>query len=641
MASNLKKRQPPSPKNLKLVSGKPTVAASPEAVHSPYASRDISVAVCVLLAVLTLGVYHSINRNPFVEYDDQLYVTENTHVKAGLTWNTFVWALTATDASNWHPVTWWSHALDYTIYGLNASGHHWTSLLIHLVNVILLFLLLRRATGATMKSAFVAALFALHPLNVESVAWIAERKNVLSTMFFFLALGAYGWYAQKPAIRRYAVLIALFVLGMASKPMVITLPFVLLLLDYWPLRRIEGWTEPSKEFPVQQTSVARLVLEKLPLMALSVASAVITIVAQKGSEVPGAALPLGVRLQTALYAYGMYVWKALWPMYLAVIYPHPGRTLDWWRPVLGALLIVIGSLVVWIQRRQRPYLAVGWLWYQGTAIPIIGLVQVGVQAIADRYAYLPLIGLFVMIAWVALPDADNFEVSSKSRWVLQAAAVALIVIVLGFMSARQVGFWRSSIDLWTHAIKVTKNNSMAESYLANSLFGQGRYEEGIIHLRKYASMEPYDAKAHAKLAAYFQDHGQLPEAVQEYQAAIRASAFVAKFGQPGMDSGMLAITYANLAVVYAQLGDGARAAENGRNALTTDSDAVEQMLAQLSRMVAAHPSTPGYLRVGMLLEVLGYPSEAQQVFARAQQLNLVPPVSQGTSSQSLNGTPVR
>jgi protein O-mannosyl-transferase len=640
MASHLKKSQQPPPKKLSLVSSQP-LAAAPEAVPKAYSVGIVNLAVCVLLAVLTLGVYHSLGRNPFVEYDDQGYVTENMHVKAGLTWNTFVWALTATDASNWHPVTWWSHALDYTLYGMNAAGHHWTSLLIHVVNVILLFLLLWRATGAILKSAFVAALFALHPLNVESVAWIAERKNVLSTMFFFLSLGAYGWYAKKPNLRRYALLVLMFVLGLAAKPMVITLPFVLLLLDYWPLQRIENWTKPSEEFPVQQASVARLVLEKLPLMALSGASAVITIAAQSVSEVPGAALPFGVRLWTALYAYGMYVWKALWPAYLAVIYPHPGRTLEWWKPLLGALLIAAVSLVVWLQRRQGPYLPVGWLWYLGTAVPIIGLMQVGVQVIADRYAYVPLIGLFVMIAWTVLPAEENLA-TSRSNWVVPAVA-ALIVVVLGFISARQVGFWRSNIDLWTHALKVTKNNSMAESYLANSLFAEGRYEEGIPHLQKYASMEPYDAKAHARLAAYFQDHGELPEAAQEYQAAIRASAFVAKFGPPGLDSGMLAITYANLAVVYVQLGDAAHAAENGRNALTTDSDAVEQMLRQLSQMVAAHPTALGYLRVGLLLEVLGYPSEAQQVFARAQQLNsqAMPPASQGSTPQSSNGATAR
>jgi hypothetical protein len=580
------------------------------------------------LAVLTVGVYSAVGHHPFVDYDDQEYVINNAHVKAGLTWDTFTWALTATEASNWHPVTWLSHALDCELYDLNASGHHWTNLLIHVVNVILLFLLLQRVTRETWRSLFVAALFALHPLNVESVAWIAERKNVLSTMFFLLALGAYGWYAQKPNIRRYGVLVVLFVLGLASKPMVITLPFVLMLMDYWPLQRIESWIAPSDAFPVPQARFSDLLQEKIPLLALSLASAIITVVAQTASVVPTAALPFAVRLETALYSYGLYVWKMFWPARLALIYPHPGRTLAWWYPVLGTLMMIGVSLIAWQQRSKRPYVAVGWLWYVGTAVPIIGIMQVGLQVVADRYAYVTLIGLFVIVAWTLIPSAKEISQSLGQSLMIPAAAAVVVLAALSFVTWRQVGYWRSTIDLWEHALQVTTDNTIAENFLANNLFLAGRYQEGMSHLRNYARLEPLDPTAHARVAADLQDHGQLPEAVKEYGTAIRARAVLSQYGPPGMGLDSLAITYANLGLVYAQLGDAAKARENAKNAVETDSAAVSKMIARLTQAVNARPSAQGYLRLGLLNEEVGEAAKAQESFTQARRLDpnvVVPP----------------
>ena len=569
------------------------------------------------LAAVTLVLYSPVGRHPFVAYDDQDYVYSNPHVTAGLTWDTLTWAVTATEASNWHPVTWLSHALDCQFFGLNPSGHHWMSAALHALNAVLLFLLLWRATGATWRSLLVAALFALHPLNVESVAWVAERKNVLSTLFFLLALGAYGWYARKPGVRRYLVLVVLFALGLASKPMVITLPFVLMLLDYWPLRRIESWSEPSAVLPVPQRRIVPLLLEKLPLLALSAGSALLTMVAQTESVIPTEALPLGVRLETSVYAYGMYLWKAVWPAHLALIYPHPGRTLPLWQLLASALLILVVSMVAWKQRSTRPYLAVGWLWYLGTAVPVIGLVQVGVQVVADRYAYLPLMGIFIVVVWEVCALADRLRLGVAPR----AVAASLILAALAFTTWRQIGYWQSTRDLWSHALLVTTNNTMAESYLANVLFGEGRYQEGMAHLRNYARLEPLDPGAHARVAADFQDHGQLPEAIKEYEAAIRAAAVLNAHAQPGMGQDVLAMTYANLGLAYAQLGDEAHARDNVRRALETDSNAIVRMVEGLSQYLPAHPTAQGYQRLGLILSLTGRGQEAQQSFAQARQLD--------------------
>lgn len=573
--------------------------------------------LCFLLAVVTIALYSPVGRHPFIAYDDETYVTRNAHVQAGLTWETLKWAVTATEASNWHPLTWLSHALDCERWGLNPAGHHWTNVAIHALNVVLLFLLLWRMTAGLWRSALVAALFAVHPLNVESVAWVAERKNVLSTLFFLLALASYVWYVRKPNVRRYLVLVVLFILGLAAKPMVITLPFVLLLLDYWPLGRIETWGAPSQTLPVPQSRLSQLVVEKLPLLALSVASAAITLVAQRESVIPTQALPIDVRLETSVCAYGTYLWKAIWPARLALIYPHPGRNLPLWHLLLSAFVIVAVLGIAWIQRRTRPYLAVGWLWYLGTAVPVIGIVQVGLQASADRYAYVPLIGVFIAAVWEASALLDRMRLGVA----LRALAASLVLAAFAFTAWRQIGYWHSTAELWTHALEVTENNSVAERALASWLFASGNYQDGIVHLRNYARLEPLDPSANARVAADYQDRGQLREAVQQYEVALRASAALSAIGQEGLTADILAMTYANLGLVYAQMGEDAKAQASMRKALDTDAGTVGKMVSTMEQYLRQRPSAQGYLRLGILLAETGHGRESQQSFAQAQHLD--------------------
>ncbi len=366
-----------------------------------------NIILCVLLAVATIALYSPVIGHSFIAWDDQDYVTANPHVQAGLSWSTAKWAFTTTTAANWHPLTWLSHALDYQLFALNAAGHHLDSVLIHALNAVVLFLLLAWVTKRVGPSLLVAALFALHPINVESVAWVAERKNVLSTLFFFLAMAAYVWYAQKPEWRRYALVALLFAAGLMAKPMVITLPFVLLLLDYWPLARtppdgtMTGFSSASR---ASRVAFSRLLLEKVPLLFFSAASAWITLKAQHNAVRSFEEFPLGIRIENAVLAYLLYLWKMLWPARLA-FYPHPLLAPPAWQWIVSALTLVGVTLLVITFRRKR-YLPVGWFWFLGTLIPVIGLVQVGEAAMADRYAYLPLIGIFIMIAWT-LADAAN------------------------------------------------------------------------------------------------------------------------------------------------------------------------------------------------------------------------------------------
>ena len=511
-----------------------------------------NVVVCLLLVVATLALYNPVNSHPFVNYDDDRYVINNPHIHAGLNWDTIAWAFTATEQANWHPLTWLSHALDYQLFHLNPAGHHFTSLLIHALNAVLLFLLLARATGRIGPSLFVAALFALHPINVESVAWIAERKNVLSTFFFFLTLGAYGWYSLKPDWRRYLAVAAMFAFGLMSKPMVITLPFVLLLLDYWPLARISGSTQSVIRGP--QKSFAALVIEKAPLIALSAASAVITMQAQQagGATRSIEQFSVGVRLENAIVAYAMYLWKTLWPARLAPLYPHPGDSLAAWQ-VLVAVIALLGITALVIKFRAKSYLPVGWLWFLGTLVPVIGLVQVGDQAMADRYAYIPLIGIFVMIAWSAADLAD----ARKFRLPARIIPAACVLLALGFATHRQLSYWSSNYELWSHAVAVTNRNFIAQNNLGGALILEGRTDEAYPHFQAAAEINPRDPMSHSNQGAYQQEHGHLQEAIEQYETTIRLTS----------DPGLLSSTYANLGTAYRDLGDDTKSRQSYDEAL--------------------------------------------------------------------------
>ena len=458
--------------------------------------KNLVVILCILLAAGTIALYSPVIGHSFVILDDQEYVTANRHIQGDAAWSTIQWAFTTTYAANWHPLTWLSHALDYQLFGLNPAGHHFDSLLIHALNSVLLFLLLAWVTKRVGPSLLVAALFAVHPLNVESVAWVAERKNVLSTLFFILAIAAYAWYAQKPDWRRYLLVAALFAAGLMAKPMVITLPFVLMLLDYWPLGRTAG--SPASAVGAPQLTGSKLVLEKIPLLVLSAASAWITLIAQRTGHAVRTfeAFPLGMRIENALVAYGLYLCKMLWPVRLA-LYPH-SPTLPAWQWILSALVLISITALVVIFRRKR-YLPVGWFWFLGTLVPVLGLVQVGEYAMADRYAYIPLIGVFVMIAWGLADWAQAKEV--RTAWLVLPAVCGLTA--LGCITYRQMSYWESEYDLWSHTLEV------AENPLTHNAIG-------------VALMHPDSHMTLDDLGSVDQRQNRIDEARQHYEEALRS-----------------------------------------------------------------------------------------------------------------------
>lgn len=580
--------------------------------------RNQNTIASLLLAVLTLALYNPVTRHPFVNYDDDRYVTENPHVRQGLTADTFTWALTSTEQANWHPLTWISHALDVSLFRLNPAGHHFSSVLLHAINAILLFLLLMWATRRSGPSLFVAALFALHPINVESVAWVAERKNVLCTLFFLLTLWAYGWYVRKPGWKRYLVVAALFAAGLASKPMAITLPFVLLLLDYWPLNRArEASTDSDKP------AWSRLALEKLPLLALSAASAFITMHAQQagGAVRTSAQVSLAVRLANALYAYAMYLWKMVWPAHLAPLYPHPGDSLRAWQVLPGALFLIAITALVW-RFRTRRYLLTGWLWFLGTLVPVIGLVQVGDAAMADRYAYIPLIGIFVMIAFGAADIAEHAKLG------LGPAVLAVaVLIVLAAVTHRQIDYWQSNYDLWSHTLAVTQNNFIAEDNLGGALILEGKEEEAHPHFEAAARINPRDPMSRSNLGTYFQTHHQMQEAVVQYEAAVGLTS----------DPGLLAQTYANLGAAYRAMGEDNQAYTSfehslqlnpnlsnawlGLGLLARKQDKLEESVADLSRSLQLQPTAQAFYELGRTLTQAGRTPEALDAYQRALQIS--------------------
>ncbi len=431
----------------------------------PFTTVQRNAVFCILLAVVTIALYSPVAGHGFLIFDDHDYVTANSHVHEGLSWGTVRWAFASTEAANWHPLTWLSHALDYQLFALNPAGHHLDSVLIHALNAVLLFLLLAWLTQRVGPSLLVAGLFALHPINVESVAWVAERKNVLSTLFFLLAIGAYAWYGQKPGWRRYLVVAGLFAAGLMAKPMVITLPFVLLLLDYWPLERMQSGPASSSD-GVPRVAFSRLVLEKVPLLLLSAASAVITLKVQRsGMAVRNLhQFPLAIRMENAVVSYGRYLWKTLWPARLAPLYPHSAVGLPVWQWVLSGLVLIGVSGLVLTYRRQR-YLMVGWFWFLGTLVPVIGLVQVGDAAMADRYAYLPLMGIFVMIAW----GLDDRAAAKGVRTVWRIIPALCALAALGIATSRQLSYWENEYTLWGYTLAVTEPNPFAHDAMGSAL----------------------------------------------------------------------------------------------------------------------------------------------------------------------------
>lgn len=461
-----------------------------------------------LIAVLTVAVYGQMLGFQFNNADDLDYVVENAHVRAGLNPGNLLWALTTFDASNWHPLTWLSHMADVSLYGMNPMGHHLTNLLLHLANALLLFLLLLRTTGASWRSGFVALVFALHPLHVESVAWVAERKDVLSTFLLLLTLITWTRHAQSPVRGRYGLSLALFALGLTAKPMLVTAPLLMLLLDRWPLRRPMGWS---------------LIREKLPFFALSAASCAVTILAQmRGGSVSSlASIPLPLRVVNALVAYAKYLALAAWPRHLAVFYPHPGSALPAGQIGLSVVALILVSAFAWVLRGRAPYVAVGWAWYLLTLVPVIGLVQVGMQAMADRYTYVPLIGIFILVAW-GVPDALGRVFSVRAQRAVAASAAGLCIAALVPCARVQVGTWKDSITLFGHAVKVTSGNAMAYLNLGNAFSAAGRLEEAIGSYQAALKIDPGELSARTNLAIALSRSGRFAEAVEQLSVVVKA-----------------------------------------------------------------------------------------------------------------------
>jgi tetratricopeptide (TPR) repeat protein len=455
---------------------------------------DLAIGLALLVAVFL--VYAQAGTFDFTSYDDNLYVTENPHVQAGLALDSIKWAMTAVVAGNWMPVTLLSHMLDCQLFHLQSGMHHLTNVFLHFLSTLLLFVVLKRATGARWPSAFVAAIFALHPLHVESVAWVAERKDVLSAFFFFLALYAYVRYSEQPGVKRYLLVGAAFTLGLMAKPMLVTFPFVLLLLDVWPLRRAQ--------FP-------KALIEKVPLCALSAIVSAVTFYAQRSTQAVQS-YPLSVRIENALISYLVYLGQTLWPAGLAVLYPYDASPATW--QAAAALIVILAiSAAVLYASRTRPYLVTGWFWYLGTLVPVIGFVQVGLQARADRYMYLPMIGLLIMLAW---------GVSELKQPRIAAAAAALCCIVCAALAHAQTDYWQNSGTLFQRAIDVTHNNYVAEYNLGNYLMNNRLSAEAIPHFEAALRVKPDYAEAESNLGMVLGNMpNRLAEAIPHFEAAVR------------------------------------------------------------------------------------------------------------------------
>jgi hypothetical protein len=461
----------------------------------------------LILLAATLAVFGQVCTFGFINFDDGTYVAHGTsQIQRGLNLPDVIWAFRTTHAANWHPLTWISYQVDGQLFGLEPWGYHLTNLLLHAANALLLFYVLRRLSGTLWRSFLVAALFAVHPLHVESVAWISERKDVLSTFFGILALGAYVRYTERPGWRRYLLVLLLFALSLLAKPMLVTLPCVLLLLDYWPLDRLQK---------VRQWAI----WDKLPLFAFSAASCGLTWwVQQAGGAVQQFEhLPLEQRLGNAVVAYADYLGKTLWPVGLAVFYPHPQDTLTTGQvAAAGTLLAVLTGLVFW-QARRRPYLLVGWLWYLGTLVPVIGLVQVGAQALADRYTYVPLLGLFLIFSWGLNEVVERWP---RVKGLAVATAALLLVGCLG-RTWQQTHTWRDSMPLWEHTLEVTSGNYLAHNNLGSILLDRGQTEEAARHLEAAVTLRPGFSKAHYNLGLAYLRLGRFGEAVPHFSAVLR------------------------------------------------------------------------------------------------------------------------
>jgi Tfp pilus assembly protein PilF len=493
------------------------------------------VMIYLVLALVTGGLFLPLINHDFVNFDDPSYVTENVHVQGGLTWRGVAWAFKSSEDSNWHPLTWISLMLDDQFYGLKPWGYHITNILLHMANTLLLFGVLRLMTGTAWRSAIVAGLFGWHPMHVESIAWVAERKDVLCAFFWLLTIWAYASHAKKPGVKNYALCLLCFILALLSKPMAVTLPFVLLLLDYWPFQRIydlrftiyepnlkagaspEANPLTSARTGGQKRLIGDLIVEKTPFFALTAASCAVTYFVQsKGGAVNSLQLfPFSSRLANLPIAYASYILKLLWPANLAVLYPLPQS----WPPseIAGASLLILGiSALVFGLGRRLTALPVGWLWFLGTLVPVIGLVQVGSQAIADRYSYIPSIGFFIVVVWGTEAVMRERGVLTKICGVVAAGAMAVYCL----LTHKQLRYWQNGLTVFEHAVKVTENNGYAYTYLADAQIKAGRFQEGIDNLHEAWRLQPRNPEVPSRIGAALAGHGDVRDAILFYRRAL-------------------------------------------------------------------------------------------------------------------------
>lgn len=519
--------------------------------------RRLALLVCLALALLTLLVYWPSLDGEFLRYDEEAYVTKNPVVQQALNPEGIAWAFSLDPSTiYWHPLTWLSHMLDVQLFGLNPRGHHLGSVLLHTLSTLLLFLVLLRATGRFWPGAVVAVLFSLHPLHVESVCWIAERKDVLSGFFWMLTMGAYVLYVERPGAMRYVVVLVCFALGLMSKPMLVTMPFVLLLLDYWPLRRLsrENWP--------------KLALEKLPFLVMAAAAGAMAFLVQRdlGAVSLLDELPLRIRLGNALVSYAGYLANTVWPVRLATFYPHPGLDLETWRVVVGgAVVVAVSAFVIW--QRHRRYLTVGWLWYLGTLVPVIGLVQAGDQSMADRFTYIPLIGLFIMIAW-GVPDLLPEKVKGRSRQLALGVPTAVVFLALTLLTSNQIATWQNSIQLWQRALVVTEGNYFAHNNLGQAFNDAGRYEEAAEQYAAATVLNPAWPEGYSNLGIVLTELGRTDEAIAEFQIALDK-----KYAQTGgLGDEVTGVFHYGMSLALAEAERRSEAIEHLRKALSLKSD---------------------------------------------------------------------
>ena len=577
--------------------------------------------LAALLALGTAAVYALAMRNGFVNLDDPDYVTRNPRVLAGLTWADIRWALGSSyPSSNWHPLTWISHMLDVQLYGRNPAGHHFTSVLLHILGVVLLFLLIERATGRPLRSAAVAALFAVQPLNVEAVAWISERKSVLSVLLFLLAIGAYGWYAKKPGVGRYLWVVLFFGLGITAKVMVIPFPFALLLLDYWPLGRLSG-TDTDGNSRKFYPALRALVIEKIPLFVMAAAGGAVTVYVHSREHALTATMPFSWRFKNAIFSYLAYLGKAIWPVGLAPYYPHPENTLSWTIVALSGLALAAITLIVW-RFRERKYLLMGWLWYLGTMLPMIGFIQTGRQGMADRFMHIPMMGLLFALVWLI------GDLASEKHWQKEIAVAIFLLALAPFaaLTIKQIGYWHDSYTLFAHTLDVTKNNGFAENDFGVALMERGEPQLAVQHFAAAVHLSPDLASPHYNVAVLLQKQNRLDDAEHEYRAALALSSDQAEIVQSHNNLGILYLVQGKYAAATAELSAAIALDPNEQNSYIGRGTAEMQMMntdaaiADFTNAAQIAPSPLALFRLGQALENKGDTRQAAKAYAAALQL---------------------